>query len=76
MLRYSTCKSGACLFRGIRSAQRHQYAAITLQSSVSHLYSGTQFPRTLQQRRQYAVAAEETSKGVVSLRDIEGSSVD
>lgn len=68
MLRSSIHKSGSCLSIGICPLRRSTYSTATLRVPSVHSVRSSRFPVLSQrlQSRYYAVAAEETSKGVVS----------
>ena len=68
MLRSSLHKSGSCLSRCICPLTRSTYSASTLRASSVTSVRPSRLPNFSQrlQSRHYAVAAEETNKGVVS----------
>ena len=71
MLRSSLQRSGNCLSRAISPLKRSACSTATLRASAVPSVRQSRLPRFTQylQSRQYAVAAEDTNKGVVSSLD-------
>ena len=71
MLRSSLHTSGSCLSRAISPLKRSTCSTATLRASAVPSVRQSRLPTFAQhlQSRQYAVAAEDTNKGVVSSLD-------